>query len=248
MVPASKPDYTDLDLPDPPPDRPYVLVNMVMSADGKVVIDGTEQGIGSTTDQRLMRELRVNVDLVLNGAATLRASGSSPRLAGDQALETIRLRKGKPRFPLAAVLSGSGDLPLDRIFFTADDFEAVVFASDSMPAARREAIEQTGRRVITVPADDPVPSMLLAMRHELDTRYVLVEGGPSLNRALLDHDAVDEYFMTLGAVLVGGASGLSAVGGDEGWPLDDVRRLDLLAAVPNPASNEVYTRWRVRHS
>ncbi|MCZ2108808.1 MAG: hypothetical protein LC118_04470 [Dehalococcoidia bacterium] len=62
-----KPDYTSLDLPEPPPERPYVLLNMVMSADGKVVIEGTEQGIGSRTDQRLMRELRVNADVVLNG-------------------------------------------------------------------------------------------------------------------------------------------------------------------------------------
>jgi hypothetical protein len=35
----SKPDYTWLTFPDPPPDRPYVYVNMVMSTDGKVVIE-----------------------------------------------------------------------------------------------------------------------------------------------------------------------------------------------------------------
>lgn len=99
-----KPDYTALDPPPPPPDRPWVFANMVMSADGKSVLAGTERGIGSATDQRLMRELRVNADVVLNGAGTLRASGTSSRL-GDAALEAIRTARGKPPVPVAAVLS-----------------------------------------------------------------------------------------------------------------------------------------------
>jgi riboflavin biosynthesis pyrimidine reductase len=123
-----KPDYTALDLPPPPAYRPYVLINMVMSADGKVVIGGTEQGLGSKTDQRLMREIRVNADMIVNGASTLRASGASPRL-GDASLEEIRLARGVTRYPIGAVISRSGELPLDRIFFTATDFDAVVYLS-----------------------------------------------------------------------------------------------------------------------
>ena len=34
----AKPDYVALTFPSPPPGRPYVVVNMVMSADGKVVL------------------------------------------------------------------------------------------------------------------------------------------------------------------------------------------------------------------
>ena len=65
-----KPDYTALDLPAAPADRPYIITNMVMSLDGKAVVEETEQGIGSKVDQRLMRELRVNADIVLTGAGT----------------------------------------------------------------------------------------------------------------------------------------------------------------------------------
>jgi 2,5-diamino-6-(ribosylamino)-4(3H)-pyrimidinone 5'-phosphate reductase len=247
MPATSKPDYTRLDLPEPPSHRPYVLTNMVMSADGKIVIDGTEQGIGSKTDQRLMRELRVNADVVLNGASTLRASGASPRL-GDETLEAIRLQQGKPRFPVSTVITASGDLPLDRIFFTASDFQAIVFVSANAPAERREAIEATGRPVVQLPEKDAIPAMLHHMRQEMGARVLLLEGGAELNRALLEHDAVDEYFLSIGPVLVGGRHGLSAVGGDDGWPLDEVRLLELLSAVPNPATNEIYTRWRIKHS
>ena len=246
MVPTSKPDYTRLDLPAPPPHRPYVLVNMVMSADGKIVIEGTEQGIGSKTDQRLMRELRVNADVILNGAATLRASGASPRF-GDEALDAIRLQQGKPRYPTSTVLTESGDLPLDRIFFTARDFDAVVFTAGELPEDRRSAIERTGRPIVALSRGDTVPAMLRHMRQEMGASVLLLEGGADLNRAFLDYDAVDEYFMTLGPVLVGGRDGLGAIGGDAGWSLDQARRLQLLAAVPNPATSEIYTRWRVVH-
>lgn len=246
MIPTVKPDYTNLDLPEPPPDRPYVLVNMVSSVDGKIVIEGNEQGLGSKTDQRLMRELRVNADIVLNGAATLRQSGASPRL-GDPALEEIRAQKGKPRLPISSVITASGDLPLERAFFKrTDEFEAVVFAVGELPSDKRSAIEATGRPVVALPAGDPIPALLRHMRQELGAKVLLLEGGADLNRSLFDADAVDEIFVTVGSVVVGGRAGLSAVGGNEGWSRDEVRRLDLLGAVANPATSEIYTRWRIR--
>jgi len=222
---------------------------MVMSADGKTVIDGTEQGIGSATDQRLMRELRVNADVILTGAGTLRATGASSRL-GDVGLEQMRLDLGKPRFPVAAVLSHSGDLPLDRAFFTARDFDAVVYAAPGMPEERYEAIAATGRPVFRLPSEGPeaVVSMLAHMRHELGARVLLVEGGPTVNAQFFALDVVDEYFLTLGPVIVGGKDTLTAVEGDRAFARDNVKRLDLVAAVPNPATGEVYLRYRVRHA
>lgn len=246
MNASQKPDYTGLDLPEPPAHRPYVLTNMVMSVDGKITIEGNEQGIGSKVDQRLMRELRVNCDCVLNGASTLRKSGASPRL-GDPALELLRESRDKPRLPISSVLTRSGELPLDRAFFReTEEFDAVVFADERIPAEQREAIEATGRTVVLLPAGNPVPELLRYLREERDVRVLLLEGGADINRAFLEADALDEYFTTIGPVLVGGRHELSAVGGEQSWPRDMVRQLDLLSAVANPATNEIYTRWRVR--
>ena len=239
-----KPDYTALDLPEPPTDRPYILMNMVMSADGKVVIEGTEAGIGSKTDQRLMRELRVNADAVLNGANTLRASGTSSRL-GDEGLEELRIANGKPRFPIAVALSRSGNLPLDKIFFTARDFDAVVYLSEEAPADRKAALVATGRPVHIVPAGAEITAMLKHMRQELDVKVLLVEGGPTVNAQMYELGVVDEYFLTLGPVIVGGRDTLTAVEGESAFSRDDVKHLELLAAVPNPETNEVYVHYRV---
>ncbi|HJN91711.1 MAG TPA: dihydrofolate reductase family protein, partial [Dehalococcoidia bacterium] len=176
--PPGKPDYTELSFPDAPAERPYILINMVAALDGKITVQGAERGLGSPTDQRLMRELRVNADIVLNGAGTLRVSGISSRLDVEE-LERIRVGRGLAPQPISAVLSRSGNLPLDRRFFTAlDEFDAVLYLSPAAPPASRDALRATGRLIIDVPAEAELPAMLRHMRHELGVQICLVEGGP----------------------------------------------------------------------
>ena len=241
----AKPDYTSLELPPAPAGRPYVIMNMVMSVDGKVVVEGTEAGIGSKVDQRLMRELRVNADVILNGANTLRASGTSSRL-GDEILEQLRISRGKPRYPVAAVISASGDLPLEKILFTARDFPAVVYLSKKAPAERRKAIEATGRPVIQVPVRDAMPRMLEHMRHELKADVLLVEGGPDVNSQLFRAGLVDELFLTIGPVIVGGRLTKTPVTGEAPFTRKTLPQMELLWAVPNEATSELYCRYRVK--
>jgi len=244
--PVGKPHYFALDLPPPPPDRPYVLVNMVMSADGRAVFEGSERGLGSSVDQRLMRELRANADVVLNGAETFRVSGSSPRL-GDPALEELRRARGKPPVPIGAVLTGSGDLDTTRLFFTAEDFEGVVFVLETTPEARRRAIEATGRKVVELPPGETIRVLLRYLRLVMQCQVLLVEGGPSLNGQFFAHRAVDEYFVTIGPVIVGGSDELTPVRTPKPFTREHAPRLTLLSAVPNPETGEVYCRYRVSY-
>lgn len=241
----TKPDYTTLDLPPAPAERPYILINMVMSMDGKVVVDGTEQGIGSKVDQRLMRELRVSADVVLNGASTLRASGTSSRL-NDPILEQIRISRGKPQYPIAATLSASGDLPLDKVFFTARDFDAVVYLSKSAPKEARSAIKATGRPVIDLPVRAPIPAMLKHMRTELGAEVLLLEGGPTVNAEMFHLGLVDEFFVTVGPVIVGGRGTKTPVTGENPFTRKTLPHFDLVWAVPNAATSEIYCRYRIR--
>ncbi len=241
-----QPDYTTLAFPDPPDDRPYVIADMIASADGKTVIEGNETGLGSRTDRRLLHELRLHADVVLSGAGTLRATGASPRLY-DEDLEALRLERGKGRAPIGAILTASGDVPLNDRFFTSDEFEAYVYLADSAAPGHREAIEATGRAVVEVPTEDAVAAMLRHMRVELGARLVMLEGGPTLNGECFRAGVVDELFLTLGGVVVGGHGLPTAV---EMPGIDVTRatvtRLELLSAVPNPDTDEVYLRYRVR--
>src|SRR2546423_10219507 len=56
-----------------PPERPYLGLNMVATADGKATIDGRSGPIGNQADRELFHELRGRVDAVMAGAGTGRA-------------------------------------------------------------------------------------------------------------------------------------------------------------------------------
>ena len=246
LLPEATPHrYTILDFPEPPAGRPYVYVNMVASTDGKIVVEGTERGLGSDDDRRLMRELRVHADVVLVGAATLRATGASPRL-GRPELVRLREERGKSGTPIAATVSASGDLPLESLFFTATDFRAVVYLGSAVRRDRLQAISTTGRETIELPAERPIEWMLGHMRKELGARYLLLEGGSQLNGTFLDAGLIDEYFLTLAPRIVGGNGTVTPFHSPRPALRERLTELQLLAATPNPESGEVFLRYRVR--
>jgi len=242
--PMPLPAYARLGLPDPPAHRPYVLVNMVMSVDGKIVIEGSEAGLGSPADQALMRALRTNVDAVLNGAQTLRASGSSPEV-GDPGLVAIRTARGLPAAPLGVVLTQSGDLPIDAEFFTSRSFEALVVATDETSSDQLERLQAAGRPVEVVPAAEAATTMLRILRERHDVRSLLCEGGATLNGLLFDAGLVDECFITLAPRIVGGDVALTPVRAERPGAFAETWPLSLISAIPNTETGEVYLRYRV---
>jgi 5-amino-6-(5-phosphoribosylamino)uracil reductase len=241
---AGRPDYAALRFPEPPAGRPYVIANLVMSVDGKVAAGADERGLGSPADQRLMRELRSCADVVLVGAETLRATGASSRL-GDPALEAARRARGRAPLPTAAVLTASGALPLQRAFFTAQDFPALVYLAAGAAAERRAALAAAGRPLVEVPATDAAPALLHHARETLGARLLLCEGGPTLLGALLAADALDELFVTVAPRVIGGERAPTAVRGLTTPWLADATRLALASAAADAETGELYLRYRL---
>lgn len=238
------PDYAALTLPAPPAERPYVLLNMVTSADGKITIEGTERGLGSPADQHLMRMLRTNVDAVLNGATTLRASGSNPAV-DDPMLVAVRQARGLTAAPLGVVLTRSGNLPPDDTFFTSPAFEAIVVATDQTPAEDLDRLRSSGRTVEVISSADVAAGLMRLLRQQYGVRSLLCEGGATLNGLLFDAGFVDELFLTLAPRVVGGDGVLTPVRADRPPSFVATWRLDLLSSIPNHVTGEVYLRYRV---
>src|SRR5437763_12890982 len=95
-----------------PPERPYLGLNMVATADGKATIDGRSGPIGNQADRELFHELRCRVDAVMAGAGTVRAERYG-RIVRDPGRRERRAARGLAPDPLAVVGSGRPDLPLD---------------------------------------------------------------------------------------------------------------------------------------
>ena len=65
---------------------------------------------------------------------------------------------------------------------------------------------------------------------------------------LLDAGFVDEYFITIGPRLVGGDETLTPVRSHRPSTAEQVTQLDLVSAVPNPATGEIDLRYRPHRS
>lgn len=233
--------YDDLRelLPEPPPGRPYTTLNMVTSVDGKAAVGGRAAPLGSDLDHRLMRAIRAAHDAVLNGAGTLRAEGIDSRVGA--AWGARRAARGLSPQPLAVALTRDGDLPLERRWFHHAGIARVVLAGGRLAdhPARRAALERHAR-VLLAPTPEPDPSWALrALREECGVRYLLCEGGPRLNGALIAAGLVDQLCWTLAPKVVGGGEDLTMVAGPA---LPALPRLTLASAFLH--EDEFFLRYR----
>ncbi|HEY7295341.1 MAG TPA: dihydrofolate reductase family protein [Dehalococcoidia bacterium] len=243
-APGAAGHYTELVLPEPPPDRPFVYINMVSSVDGKATVDGSERGLGSSDDKRVMQELRSHADAVLNGATTLRVSGSSP-LVREPALIERRRQRGLAAQPLGVIVSRRGGLPLDAPFFSSAKFEGVVVVTELASERQRAAIRATGRRVLVIPdGEENGAALVRALHDELGIRWLLCEGGPTINQTLFRADVVDEVYLTFAPWIVGGRENLTIVEG-EPFGRETMRRLRFLQALHDEATDELFLRYAV---
>ena len=77
-------------------ERPFVYVNMAMTADGKITSAAREYAAFTTRhDKRTMDRLRAEADAVLIGAGTLRAD-DPPLSIRDPEMRALRTSLGKP--------------------------------------------------------------------------------------------------------------------------------------------------------
>jgi riboflavin biosynthesis pyrimidine reductase len=89
-----------------PADRPYLVINMVASVDGRATLHGRTADLSSPADKALFFALRRSVDAVLVGTGTLREERYGPLLREED------------EQPLAIVCSRRGDFPDDIPLFT----------------------------------------------------------------------------------------------------------------------------------
>lgn len=221
--------YSDLRFPELPPARPYVFLNMVATADGKILqspVGSTAHGLGSPTDQRLMRRLQEQADGAIVGAGTLRS--------GNVVYPPEKWR---------AVVTRSGELPLDNRFFTDAPDRVVVFAPAALPAAARERLGTYAQvRLVGEEAVDVAAAVRL-LRAEFGVRRLVLEGGASLNFDFFAAGLVDELFLTLAPKIKGGAHLPTVVDGP-GLPNHDFVPLALLSLYRD--GSELYLRYRVK--
>jgi riboflavin-specific deaminase-like protein len=218
-----------------PADRPYVVVNMVSTIDGKATIDWRTKGLSDELDRDLFHHLRTQADAVLVGAGTVRTERYG-RMTKTEELMDKRAGEGLEREPLAVVVSGRLDLPPDLPLLQEPEQRVVIATGAEFE------LDGTTSQVEYLTTGDDLPLLMARLREEHGVRSILCEGGPTLNAHLLAAGLVDEFFVSLSPQLVGGEAALTIVAGRR-----LVEPVDLQLVWVLEGNGTLFTRWRVRH-
>jgi riboflavin biosynthesis pyrimidine reductase len=182
------------------PDRPYLVANMVSSADGRATLSGRSGQMGGDADRELFQALRVSVDAVLAGTRTVQVERYG-RLVRDPARRARRVEAGLASDPLAVLVTRRGDVPWEAPLFAAPEQRVAICTGAPLQVPEDVAAQV---EVLEVPdGDGAAAAGLRALRESHGVRSVLCEGGPLLLRGLLASGMVDELFLTLAPVVTG---------------------------------------------
>ncbi len=223
--------YEDLALPPAEcrdPSRPYVLINMVSSLDGRTTVKGKAARIGSEIDRQVMRTLRSKADAVMIGANTLRAERLS--LGLDDPADS--------RQPLAVIVSSTGSVPLEDNLIGSERQSILVLTTQRALDERLRGRARMVRVPATPQGDVDLAEALKILNAEYAVDLLLVEGGPTLNYALISDDLANELFLTLAPKLLG--QGLAVINS----PALMTRDIHLLCV--HLAGDELFLRYSLR--
>ena len=220
--------------------RPRCFLNVAVSLDGKIASTSREMpAFPSRADRRMMDRIRARADAILIGAGTLRAADFPLRIR-SRALCRKRREEGRPEQPLNVLLSSSLRVPLAGRFFSAPDVRRLVVTSRSAPVSRVRAIASRAEVIRLGRARVPLRRLVEELRSR-GVRQLLLEGGGETNFGFLREGLLDEIYLTLCPVVIGGRTSPTPVDG-AGFPPGHFRRYRLVALTRG--REEIFLHYR----
>ena len=186
------------------PARPWISFNFISSIDGAASLDGRSGKLGNAADQRVFQLLRRHADVILVGAATVRAEGYGGALLSEEA-QQWRTGRGLPAHPPLAIVSGTLKLDPAHRVFTQAPVRPLVLTLAGAPEERRAALARVAD-VVLVGGDSLDVGLLVQELASRGLTRIHSEGGPTLLGTFQAADRVDELCLTVSPLLAGGSA------------------------------------------
>jgi 2,5-diamino-6-(ribosylamino)-4(3H)-pyrimidinone 5'-phosphate reductase len=223
--------------------RPYIIVNMAMSADGKISSVGRRQvRISGAEDRGRVDSLKAGSDAVMVGIGTVLADNPSLTVKSAD-LQRARVLAGNAENPVRIVVDSQGRTPLTADILHKGGGGRIIAVSAK---AGRDALERyKGLATVIATGEDEVDlALLMARLHEMGIGRLMVEGGGTLIAALFSRGLVDEFYAFIGNLIIGGKDAPTPVDG-RGF-LDDNEFVSLSLMDVREVGEGVLLRWRVK--
>src|SRR5215471_19780134 len=191
--------------------RPFVVATFAMTADGKVTtknfwpVDFT-----SREDKLHLFRQRASADAVLIGHTSLERDNVRLGLPAD--LQELRMKRGQSRSPMRVIISNKGRIDERLKIFQSDISPIIVFSTKRMPQKNQKALQTKATLHLTDAEHVDLAVMLETLRSQYKVGMLACEGGPTLFRALLEEDLIDQLNLTIAPHMFGGATAPTLTG------------------------------------
>lgn len=209
---------------------------LAMSADGKIAdARRSPARFASPADKAHLEHQVALADAVLFGAGTLRAYGTTMKV-NDPANLQLRVDMDKPPQPVQIVVSRRGEFDPHLKFFSQPVPRWLITTQEMALANQPNLFE----KVIILPQfPEIIWQEVFAELTTLGIKKLLVLGGGSLVASLVQENLIDEFWLTICPVILGGKTSPTPV---DGLGLENKSELELIET--QVLGSEIFLHYR----
>jgi 2,5-diamino-6-(ribosylamino)-4(3H)-pyrimidinone 5'-phosphate reductase len=223
-------------------ERPYVLLNAAMSADGKIsTIERVQTRISGRKDRDRVDALKAGSDAIMVGIGTVLADNPALTVKSKKRRED-RKRAEKDENPIRIVVDSSARTPIDAEILSKGSGKRIIAVSKRAIIADVDRLGEKAEIIVCGREEVDLKKLLYLLWQRGVTR-LMVEGGATLNWSLVSQGLVDEIYIYLGNIIIGGVHAPTLVDGT-GF-VTDMAKLELLSA--EKMDTGILLQWRVRN-
>src|ERR1051325_1486085 len=193
--------------------RPFVFINVAMTADGKIdTFERKGSAISSARDKERVDQLRAGADAIMVGGRTL--LDEDPKLTvKSETLRAERVARGLSPNPVKVGVLTEAKITADSQFLNAGPADIVIFTTRR---TSKKYLSLLKARQVDVYVDNAEKVNLpraLATLKDLGIDRLMVEGGSTLNFELMRLGLVDELMAYVAPMVFGGETAPTMAGG-----------------------------------
>ncbi len=223
--------------------RPYILVNVAVSADGKLSTRERRQvKISGSDDFDRVDIIKSGADAIMVGIGTILADDPSLTIKSPERIAD-RLSTGRPEHPVRIIIDSRARTPPDAKILHKGPGKRIIAVSSAAPEDRIAALRPHAE-IIVAGSKEVDLAALMEILGSQGVKRLMVEGGGTLIAGLFTADLVDQLSMFVGNIIIGGADAPTLADGP-GWTQEtDFTRLELIQI--QQMDQGVLIDWRVK--
>lgn len=221
--------------------RPFVFINAAMSADGKIAtIDHRQTRISGNIDFDRMDELRASSDAIMVGIGTVLSDNPSLTVKSKDRKEK-RCASGLVENPARIIVDSTARTPVDADIFKKGEGKRIIAVSENAPLEKVNELSNLAEIICAGEKSVDLEKLLFGLKKRGINR-LMVEGGATLNWALISGGLVDEIYTFVGNIIIGGKTAPTLVDG-EGYTMD-FTTLKLISC--EKLEDGILVKWKIR--